>query len=287
VRLAGARLVGAVVDVAIVAGTLAIVVWWQHGATPAASQRTTAAEMGFRIGERAVIAGVDWGQAERTVFLVVTTNCPACNASVAYYRTLFDACASGTGCRDLVLSLEPAEAVHAWLRRNRIGAQHVATVTMSAAPGLHTTPTVAIVDSRGIITDLDVGLLRPAQEARFLARVMRQPGGAVAAPERQPMVIDLDRRLPMTMRQFNVHLLDVREREACAKDRHRDAVCFPLQELAARAPAEFDRNAAIIVDCSRVARTPCLRATERLMLNGFSRVSAAVVPTAAESAEKR
>lgn len=75
------------------------------------------------------------------------------------------------------------------------------------------------------------------------------------------------------MQQIKVRILDVREREACDKQRNHGFVCLPLEELATRAPAEFDLDSDIIVDCSCIPRTSCLKATERLMANGFARVS--------------
>jgi rhodanese-related sulfurtransferase len=276
VKRVDSGLVGWTLDAVIIAGTLAVMGWWWH--SPALTERphTTAAEMGLQIGYHATIAGVSWNQSERTLFLAVRTTCPACNASVAYYRRLFDACATCRGCRDLVVSLEPRETVDAWLRKNHINARHVVTATLSTVPGLHTTPTVAIVDSSGIITDLDIGMLGSDREARFLARTVRRPGAAVAVPERQPRVVNLSRDLQTLMHQIKVPILDVREREACDKRHDQRFVCLPLEELAARAPAEFDLDSDIVVDCSCIPRTSCLKATERLMANGFARVSVAV-----------
>ena len=269
-------LLGWTLDAVIIAGTLAVMGWWWRNPASTDRPHTTAAEMGLQIGYHAAIAGVSWIQSDRTLFLAVRTTCPACNASVAYYRRLFDACATCRGCRDLVVSLEPHETVEAWLRKNHINARQVVTVALSTVPGLHTTPTVAIVDSSGILTDLDIGMLGSDREARFLARTVRQPGAAVAVPERQPRVVSLSRDLQTLMHQIKVRILDVREREACDKRRNQGFVCLPLDELATRAPAEFDLDSDIVVDSSCIPRTSCLKAAERLMANGFARVSVAV-----------
>ena len=186
VKRVDSGLVGWTLDALIIAGTLAVMGWWWHSPPLTERPHTTAAEMGLQVGYHATIAGVSWNQSERTLFLAVRTTCPACNASVAYYRRLFDACATCRGCRDLVVSLEPRETVDAWLRKNHINARHVVTATLSTVPGLHTTPTVAIVDSSGIITDLDIGMLGSDREARSWLAPCAGRERQSPLPQRQP-----------------------------------------------------------------------------------------------------
>lgn len=276
-RPASGRLAALVVDALIIAGTITLVARWsgafRNEPTPA---RTTAAEWSFGLGRTIKIDDVDWHEANRTVLLALRSTCAACEDSVGYYRKLLEACATSSGCRELVVTREPADTVRAWLRANEIPVKNVVTVPGPAALGLRVTPTLAIIDSQGIITDVAVGALNPALEQSFLARTTHKRDAAPVNTERQPTVVDAEEDVPTLVRLSDVHLLDVRERDECIVNRLSGATCVPVRELGVRAPAEFARDSAMLVDCSKLSGTDCRQAVDKLFRVGFGRVLAAV-----------
>lgn len=286
-RVRLARPLAFATDLVIIVGTIALIV--RASGSPRTSARvaqTTAAELSFGPGHLLSIEGVEWHQGDRTVLLALQTKCPACNRSVDFYRKLFAACATSSGCRDCLIATEPRDTVREWVQANHITARHIATVARPVDLGLHTTPTLAIIDARGVITDVGVGVLTRAEEERFLARMNRQPGVEPVNTERQPTIISAEEDLPAFVRRLNVHLLDLRERDDCAVSRHSAATCLPLRELKVRAPIEFERDAVLVVDCSRVTSTACRQATDQLFRDGFRNVFAAVVTGKTGAEEK-
>ncbi len=251
--------------------------WYPLQRENSALVHATAADFSFAVGQRLDLDRVEWQDTTRTIVLVVSTTCPSCNSSLDFYRSLFRDCVAVSGCRDRVVTLEPADAVRAWLESKKVDARNVTTVTRAMLPGVHTTPTLALVDSRGVITDLAVGKLNQAVERQFLARVEGQPNASMVSTERQPAVIAAGWASVTPGRKGTVHVVDIRERRECVGP-SQVVSCMPLQELAVRAPIELQRESTIVVDCSHISYATCRRGADRLFADGFLHVSVAVVP---------
>ena len=273
------RSIGVLVDVLILLAAVTLVVRWPREP----SQSTTSADLSFRIGQTVSIDGVNWQGAERTVVLALNTECPACNSSVDFYKRLFRACAGSLGCHSEALSLEPKERVLKWFQLKGISSIDVNEVSKSVRLGISTTPTLAILDSNGTITDLAVGLVALEEEERFLARVIGQPGVAPIDGQRQPTPIASKSELASALSKSQAHLLDLREHEACFDIDSHQATCLPLKEIGRRASQQFSTNSTMIINCSRISSAVCHEAADQLFRVGFGDVLAAVADDSAPS----
>ena len=76
----------AVVCVVLAVGVVGVGVGIFHGAASRSPEVANVAESGFRLDATAI--GVDFRAARRTLILAIQEDCPACAASMPFYRQL-------------------------------------------------------------------------------------------------------------------------------------------------------------------------------------------------------
>ena len=116
--------------------------------------------------QRIVLQRTATSPAERTVLLVLSSNCRFCTESADLYRRIVEMRRKGTSI--IAWMAEPASDARAYL--NRLGV--VVDEVISARPeDVHAqyTPTIIVVDAAGNVDSWFVGKLTPVQEAKLLA----------------------------------------------------------------------------------------------------------------------
>lgn len=99
----------------------------------------------------------------RNVVVLLSTHCRFCRESAPLYRQLSAAAAGNSASASfIVLTFEPIDQMKAFLDRLGIGASEVAVVPDSL--GARVTPTMLLVDQRGVVVDAMVGELPRASE---------------------------------------------------------------------------------------------------------------------------
>jgi rhodanese-related sulfurtransferase len=190
------------------------------------------------------LPGVEWS-APRTVVLVVSSTCPACNANLPFYRQL--AASKIPQVEIVALSQESPAAMGAWLSQNQVNVTTIHTVANASSLGLSLTPTILILDAGGRVTDLMIRKLDESDQTRVLERIRNRELVALDTSYRvrEISVNDLE-----AMRSHrSIHILDVRPREQFANGHRGEAKNIPYPELSARAPVELELHVPVVVDC--------------------------------------
>ncbi len=136
-------------------------------------------------------------------------------------------------------------------------------------------PSIALVDSTGVIRRIWAGELKPEAQAEVLAAI-RDPGG-VTLPKRKLTNGELmlsQAELASVTAPGDAVLISTCEREEYQREHPSGAINIPLRELGMRADRELKKHNLIVIDCSALHETICSIAVERLRSMGFRTAAA-------------
>ncbi|HTX33830.1 MAG TPA: hypothetical protein VME43_02380 [Bryobacteraceae bacterium] len=150
----------AVIAVCILAGTMLVDRWLSlpKGADPAEA---------LLVGKHVSVEG-PWDKSRLTVLVAMTTHCRFCLASMPLYQRLSQMSGGAkSGWALMIASPEPAEDVRRFLSGEHIAAAGVIHTDLRSL-GVTGTPTLLIIDSKGVIGRVFVGRLSDARERQLL-----------------------------------------------------------------------------------------------------------------------
>lgn len=119
------------------------------------------------IGKRLSIAGKPFKPEKTTLVLVLSTNCRFCTESAPFYRRLIDRTEGKRKFELVGVFPQGLESVHNYLQGLGLNIPEVYQATMNSL-GLTSTPTIVVVDGRGVVTHMWVGQLPPDREREVL-----------------------------------------------------------------------------------------------------------------------
>lgn len=124
------------------------------------------------VGRELKLPGADWQSAPVSVLLQISSTCHFCNDSMPFYRQLVAARqAAGAKVPVIVASADAVAVMQQHLADQQVS---VDKVLHSRLEGFGTvTPTVYIVDSKGMVRRVFVGELDPSGEKELLSIVQR------------------------------------------------------------------------------------------------------------------
>lgn len=241
-----------------------VVTAWRFIGSPRGRESTAEAAPVTRVKLGSPLKLLGHGWPARTVVLAVQTTCAACNADLPFYAALTTGLAVSSA-ELLVLAPDSPTVISGWLESRAIRATTRPQVDL-AGMGFVVTPTLAIVNGQGIVTDLLAGGLSPEQEAAVFQRL----NGVSTTPLNNTRYAALQtesefERLAGPPGQI---IVDVRSREAFAAGHRFGAVNIPHDELVVRAPIELPLSSPIAIDCLRTRFSMCEIAGERLIKAG-------------------
>ena len=204
----------------------------------------------------------------------MSTTCPFRDGDVEFYRAAATQARRTADAHFVVVSDGPPDAVRRWLDNRAIEADHqpdgldgLDLYTL----GVFATPTVVATNELGVVTDVIVGALTPAEEERFLAVLSGGEGGVMNnLPD--PRLVDHETFTRVAGGE-NVRLLDVRDRAEYRRYRDPQATNIPADELGIRAHVEMAASERLFVDCRVGVVGDCRHAARRLVLDGFTDVA--------------
>lgn len=221
-------------------------------------------------GAQMTIQGIDWTLADRNAVLFVSTQCPACQDNLPLYVSLSGAARThGGSARVLFSSEESPEIVREWLRQAGVESPLVIKVDPSEL-GITRTPTIAVVNGKGRVTDLTTRRLSHDEGLHLIARVLGQREDPLTRFVAIAEITGLQYLRDRTPRSITV---DIREREHASAEPIVGSYNLPRQEVRQRAADELRHADAIFVDCRRQNLTDCRPAAEDFAAVGFARVS--------------
>ena len=111
------------------------------------------------------IAGADYKQTPRTLILALNVDCRYCTRSVPFYNSLAEARQENTGQFNIVAAFvnNDAALVKSYAEEKQLLVQSIAGVDLDKL-GVHSTPTLILVDSAGKVLDSWRGELQPEGE---------------------------------------------------------------------------------------------------------------------------
>jgi hypothetical protein len=136
------------------------------------SEPDSAPTVGNLVGREVKLPGADWQSAPVSVLLQISSTCHYCNDSMPFYRQLMAARQSSTAkIPVIVASADAVTVMQQHLADEQVG---VDKVLHSRMEGFGTvTPTVYIVDSKGMVKRVFVGELNSSGQKELLSIVER------------------------------------------------------------------------------------------------------------------
>ena len=118
-------------------------------------------------GSRLSVPGLDFSQGTNTVVVFLRSSCQYCIKSMDFYRVLAAKATTTSHFRLVVVGSEPVDSVNRFLREHQLKPDevipmHTVRVSISA------TPTLVLVNERGIIVRSWVGEMGPAARELLL-----------------------------------------------------------------------------------------------------------------------
>lgn len=162
----------AIVMVAILLG----IVVAQRFVLPASSKSDSVTTTPITPGMKLSLSGVDWSKSDRTLLMVLSTNCHFCTESAPFYQRLAQQKVGRLDVRLVAVLPQAVAEAQKYLDDHSIAVDDVRQATPNTvfATG---TPTLIIVNRTGSVMNSWVGKLPPEKEAevisRFLARDSR------------------------------------------------------------------------------------------------------------------
>ena len=118
------------------------------------------------------IAGVDYKQTPRTLILALNVDCRYCTRSVPFYNSLAEARQQNAGQVNIVAAFinKDPELVKSYADEKQLSVQPIVGVDLDKL-GIHTTPTLILVDIAGKVLDSWRGELQPDGEREVFAAI--------------------------------------------------------------------------------------------------------------------
>ena len=134
-------------------------------------QRTTAptrpaAEAAVGTNLKSQIPGVDWSKNGRTLVLAMSTTCHFCKDSEPFYRRIRQEV--GAGVKMIAVLPQPQADAEEYLNTAGVKVDEVRQLALTAI-GVRGTPTMLLVDGKGVVTKVWVGKLQGQEEEQVLS----------------------------------------------------------------------------------------------------------------------
>lgn len=124
-----------------------------------------------QIGKALRLAGANWEESRLNVVIGLRSTCPFCAASLPFYKRLSEISRQRRGeVSVLVVSPEKEDSVEAFLSRAGVSVDRIFRSALEPL-GVDGTPTIFVVDSRGIVRDQFAGKLEDQREKTLLAKL--------------------------------------------------------------------------------------------------------------------
>jgi hypothetical protein len=129
------------------------------------AQRAAAA--GIPSGTKADFINVDWSKSNRTLLLVLQSSCHFCTESAPFYQRLARETAQASGVHLVAVLPQDVEEGTKYLNSLGVPIQDVRQAQLDSL-GVEGTPTLILIDDKGVVTKSWVGKLSGDREAEVL-----------------------------------------------------------------------------------------------------------------------
>ena len=165
-----------------VLGCAVLIKQWQPGpVVPVAARRQPARPPAPMVGTGLTLPGVDFSSAEQTLVMVLSTQCHFCTDSAPFYQRLATAAGRARGVRLVALLPQTAEEGRRFLAGLGVTVSAVVQAPLTTA-NTRGTPTLLLLDARGVVGRVWRGRLSPEAEQQVLDAVTTRAARAGGVP---------------------------------------------------------------------------------------------------------
>lgn len=134
---------------------------------------TTAVASNARIqpGNKLSLPGMDWNRGDKTLLLVLSTQCRFCTESAPFYQRLARELSRGGSARLVAVLPQSVGEAQKYLGEHGINVDEVRQVSPDAI-GADGTPTLILLDASGSVIESWIGKLPPEKEAEVIALML-------------------------------------------------------------------------------------------------------------------
>ena len=118
-------------------------------------------------GQKIALQNVDWAKNGQTLLLILQKDCRFCTESAPFYKTLVHEATSRGNIRLVAVLPQSVEDSKKYL--NTLGVP-IEDVRQEQVP-VDGTPTLIMVDNKGVVSEVWLGKLKPDKEAEVLSRL--------------------------------------------------------------------------------------------------------------------
>jgi rhodanese-related sulfurtransferase len=209
-----------------------------------------------------------WNESGQTLVMALSSECRYCTESAPFYQRLVSGLTAGGKTRVLAVLPQSVSTGERYLRTLGVTPDRVMQANLSGI-GFPQTPTLAMVNAAGVVTETWVGKLNVSKQ--FAVFEQLGVNNSELATDEVPTVIDAPTLKRAVEGKEPVTILDVGEREEYAWAHLPNAQNIPADEIEARALDELPAGNVIVIYCSNDALSE--RAAEILSEQGFRRIS--------------
>lgn len=138
---------------------------------PASPQPDMAERVQIKPGTKLSLPDVDWGRSERTLLMVLSTNCHFCTESAPFYQRLAQEKARHGSVSLVAILPQGGDEAQKYLSELGVPVDEIRQATLKDIP-VRGTPTLILVDRTGGVVDSWVGKLPAEKEAEVLNRLL-------------------------------------------------------------------------------------------------------------------
>ena len=132
---------------------------------------------GSMVGRSLALGSVNWSRSPKNVVIGVKSTCKYCAASLPFFRRISGARGGrGTGISVIAISSEEPEITRGFLGKADVAVDQVLQVPLERL-GIRGTPTVLLVDARGVVQKEFAGALSHEGEEALLTALSGQAVG--------------------------------------------------------------------------------------------------------------
>lgn len=157
----------AIIAVAILFGAVLVQQYIIGSSHP---DRNTKLSKGISAGEKISLPNVDWEKSHQTLLLVVSPNCHFCSESVPFYKKLVLQAASAGDIRLVAVLPQPINQGRKYLNDLGVEINEVEQADLSSIQ-VSGTPTLILVNSQGVVTDVWLGKLLADRESEVMNKM--------------------------------------------------------------------------------------------------------------------
>jgi rhodanese-related sulfurtransferase len=219
-------------------------------------------------GTKLSLKDVAWNEKGQTLVMALSSECRYCTESAPFYQRLVSGLAAGGKTRVVAVLPQSVSTGERYLRTLGVTPDRVLQANLSRI-GFPQTPTLALVDTAGVVTETWVGKLSVSKQLALFERL--GVSNNELATNEVPTVIDASTLKRAVEGKEPITLLDVGEREEYGWAHLPNAQNIPADEIETRALDELPAENVVVVYCSNDALSE--RAAEILSDQGFRRIS--------------